>query len=160
VRLHPKYRKERVQDPHALVNELMRRDFVSFLIRAFPHLNGGANLTTNWHHDAIAHELDRVAAGENRRLITTLPPRNLKSIMISVAWVAWQLGLNPRLNFVCLSYSNDLSTKHARDCRAIIQSAWYREVFPGTILRASRSAVNDFETTQGGGRLATSWAER
>ncbi len=84
------------------------------------------------------------------------PPRNLKSITISVAWVAWCLGQDPSLSFVCVSYSNDLSGKRARDCRAIMQSSWYRRLFPRTIIATSRSAVHDFETTVGGGRLATS----
>jgi predicted phage terminase large subunit-like protein len=145
----------RISDPHAFLDELARRDFVSFLIRAFPYINGGADLDPNWHLDAIACQLERVARGDCRRLLVTLPPRNLKSITISVAWVAWRLGRDPSLNFVCVSYSKDLSEKHARDCRAIIQSSWYRRLFPCTII-ASRSAVADFETTRGGGRLATS----
>jgi predicted phage terminase large subunit-like protein len=143
-------------DPAAVLDELKRRDFVSFLIRAFPHISGGADLNPNWHLDAIAYELGRVAGGRCRRLLVTLPPRNLKSIMISVAWVAWRLGNDPSLNFVCVSYSNELSAKHARDCRAIMQSAWYRQLFPRTVIAASRSAVHDFETSAGGGRLSTS----
>lgn len=143
-------------DPHAAVEEFMRRDFGSFLIRAMPHIQGGAALDYNWHIDAIAYQLERVSKGSCRRLIVNLPPRNLKSIMISVAWVAWRLGNDPTLNFVCVSYSNELSAKHARDCRSIMQSRWYHDLFPGTRINGSRSAAHDFETTAGGGRLATS----
>jgi predicted phage terminase large subunit-like protein len=145
-----------IDDPQALLDELTRRDFASFLMRAFPIVRGGAELAHNWHLDAIAWQLQRVRQGECRRLLVTLPPRNLKSIMISVAWVAWCLGGDPSLNFVCVSYSNELSAKHARDCRAIMQSAWYRRLFPRTVITAARSAAYDFETSQGGGRLATS----
>lgn len=145
-----------VSDPHAFLDELARRDFPSFLIRAYPWISGGANLDPNWHLDAIAFQLDRVSSGECRRMLFTLPPRNLKSIMISVAWVAWRLGHDPSLNFVCVSYSSELAAKHARDCRSIMQSSWYRRLFPQTIIKTSRSAVHDFETTGGGGRLATS----
>ena len=146
----------RIDDPHAMIQALLRRDFMSFLLRAYPHIKGGAQLLPNWHLDAIAYQLERVRDGTCRRLLVTMPPRNLKSIMISVAWVAWQLGQDPSLNFVCVSYSNELSAKHARDCRAIMQSGWYRQLFPRTIIAAARSAVHDFETTAGGGRLATS----
>jgi predicted phage terminase large subunit-like protein len=145
-----------IEDPHALLDELCRRDFLSFLVRAFPYINGGADLDPNWHLDAIAYQLERVRDGSCKRLLVMLPPRNLKSITISVAWVAWRLGHDPSLSFVCVSYSNELSAKHARDCRAIIQSAWFRRLFPRTVLAAARSAVHDFETTAGGGRLATS----
>ena len=44
----------------------------------------------------------------------------------------------------------------ARDCIALIEAPWYRALFPSTILSPKRSASGDFETTRGGGRLATS----
>ena len=143
-------------DPHALLLELMRRDFAAFLRKAYPWISGGEAMLWNWHLDAIAHQLDRVRAGDNRRLLVTLPPRNGKSKTISVAWVAWMLGKEPTANFVCVSYSNELSAKLARDCLSIMQSPWYRELFPRTIISSKRSASGDFETTAGGGRLATS----
>lgn len=145
-----------VADPHAVFQALLKQDFGAFLRKAFPAINGGDMLLWNWHLDAIAYRLDQVRKGNCRRLLVTMPPRNLKSIAISVAWVAWMLGRDPRRNFVCVSYSNELSSKHARDCLAIMQSGWYRELFPSTIISSKRSASGDFETTKGGGRLATS----
>ena len=147
---------ERVQNPQAFLDELVRRDFPSFVLRAFPTIRGGATLDLNWHIEAIAHTLALVASGDCKRLLITLPPRNLKSFITSVAWVAWQLGQDPRKSFVCVSYSNELSAKFARDCKAIMQSDWYRRCFPKTIISAVRTATNDFDTTMGGGRLATS----
>lgn len=146
----------RIDDPYALLLALMRRDFRAFLRKAYPAIRGGEMIRWNWHLDAIAHALDQVAEGQSRRLLITMPPRNLKSITVSVAWVAWMLGRDPARNFVCVSYSNELSAKLARDCLAVMQSAWYRELFPGTLISAKRSASGDFETTRGGGRLATS----
>ncbi len=146
----------RIDDPAAQLRELLRQDFRAFLHKAFPAIRGGAPIAWNWHLDAIAHQLDRVARGDSRHLLVTMPPRNLKSITISVAWVAWMLGRDPRLNFVCVSYSNELSAKLARDCLALMQSGWYRELFPATVISVKRTATTDFETTVGGGRLATS----
>jgi len=143
-------------DPQALLKELCRHDFTAFLRKGWPWISGGELLSWNWHLDAIAHKLDRVACGESRRCLINLPPRNGKSKTVSVNWVAWMLGCDPTLNFVCVSYSNELSAKMARDSQAIIQAPWYREIFPGTQITRSRSASYDFETTRGGGRLATS----
>lgn len=143
-------------DPERVLHELMRRDFRAFLRKAFAHIRGGEAIGWNWHLDAIAHELECIRRGDNQRLLVTMPPRYLKSITISVAWVAWMLGRNPRLNIVCVSYSSDLAAKHARDCLAIMRSSWYRALFPGTILTSQRAAALDFATTRGGGRLATS----
>ena len=120
------------EDTHTAMNELTRRNFLFFLLRAFPYISGGEQLKANWHLSAMAYALDQVRLGRSLRLLVNLPPRNLKSITISVAWVAWMLGNDPTQNFVCVSYSNELSGKLARDCLAIMQSNWYREVFPGT----------------------------
>lgn len=143
------------EDTPAAMIELTRRNFLFFLMRAFPYISGGEQLKANWHLSAMAYALGRVSSGLSLRLLVNLPPRNLKSITISVAWVAWMLGKDPTRNFVCVSYSNELSGKLARDCLAIMQSNWYREVFPGTIISSRRKAM-DFETTRRGGRLATS----
>ena len=147
---------DQLTDPVAALNHLAREDFAFFLRKAFPWISGGASIEWNWHLDAIAHQLNRIEAGDALRLLVTLPPRNLKSITISVAWVAWMLGRDPTRNFVCVSYSGELAGKLARDCLSIIQSHWYRAIFPGTVISPKRSAMHDFETTAGGGRLATS----
>lgn len=145
-----------INDAVAFMRELRRRDFSAFLEKAWPHISGGELLDWNWHLDAIACQLQRIEQGQTRRLIVNLPPRNGKSKTISVIWVAWMLGQHPGLAIVCVCYSNELSGKLARDCLSIMQSAWYRELFPRTIISGKRSATFDFETTRGGGRFATS----
>lgn len=142
------------QDADAFLKEMQRRDFMSFLDRAWPYISGGQLLDQNWHVEAMAHRLDLVRRGKSRRLLINLPPRNAKSKTVSIIWVAWMLGQDPSLNFVCVSYSNELSGNLARDCLTIMQAPWYRELFPRTIIR--RAAAHDFQTTAGGGRLATS----
>jgi len=144
----------RPEDPALFLKEIQRRDFLAFLDRAWPYISGGQILSRNWHVDAMACRLDRVRAGTSRRLLINLPPRNAKSKTVSIAWVAWMLGQDPSLNFVCVSYSKELSGNLARDCLTIIQSSWYRELFPRTVIR--RAAAEDFQTSAGGGRLATS----
>ena len=140
----------------AVFNALLRQDFSFFLAKAFSTISGGAQLSFNWHQDAIGFELSRIMSGAETRLIITVPPRNLKSITVSVAWVAYLLGLDPTLQIVCVSYSSELSKKHARDCRAILQSSWYQRTFPNTRLKQGNNGEMDFQTTAGGGRLSTS----
>jgi predicted phage terminase large subunit-like protein len=142
------------EDPAEFLREVQRRDFLTFLDLAWQWISGGQLPQQNWHIDAMACRLDRISAGECRRLILNLPPRNAKSKTVSVIWVAWMLGQDPSLNFVCVSYSNELSGNLARDCLTIMQAPWYRELFPGTVIR--RAAAHDFQTTRNGGRLATS----
>lgn len=139
-----------------VLDALLRQHYPSFLQKAFSTASGGEILLKNWHHDAICFQLERIRQGDITRLIVTMPPRNLKSITLSVAWQAWMLGVDPSLRFVCVSYSNDLARKLANDCRAIMQTDWYRRAFPKTRLQRGNSAEMDFMTTAGGGRLSTS----
>ena len=97
-------------------------------------------------------------AGNNRRLIINIPPRYMKSIICSVALPAFILGHNPKATVICVSYSDDLSLKFANDCRNVMESDWYKDMFPGTCISKSRRSVADFETTKNGGRLSTSVA--
>ena len=133
---------------------LMRMDFAFFLRFAFDELGGMGTYSHNWHIDAIIHQLDRVRTRDNLRLTVTMPPRHLKSVTISIAWVAWMLGRNPALQFLCISYGQELADDHARQCLQIMNSRWYRAAFPG--LRLTRKAVSDFKTTAGGGRMSSS----
>jgi len=88
-------------------------------------------------------------------LVINLPPRSLKSFLISIAWVAWMLGRNSDLQFICASYSEDLSHKFSRDCRALMESRFYKRVFR-TKINPRKSTETGFETTKRGLRLATS----
>ena len=88
-------------------------------------------------------------------LVINLPPRSLKSFLISIAWVAWMLGRNSDLQFICASYSEDLSHKFSRDCRARMESRFYKRVFR-TKINPRKSTETGFETTKRGLRLATS----
>jgi predicted phage terminase large subunit-like protein len=140
----------------ATFDACLRADFHMFLHRAFLTVSPGDDFQDNWHLGAIAHQLERIRTGESNRLIINVPPRSLKSIAVSVAWVAWRLGHDPALCFVCCSYSAELALKHARDCRAVMQSDWYRRTFPRTVLSKERNAEHDFQTTARGGRFSTS----
>src|SRR5262249_9995107 len=90
-----------------------------------------------------------------QRLIITLPPRHLKSLLASVALPAWCLGHNPSAQILCVSYAQDLADKLARDCRSIMMRPWYRRLFPAPPAPHPQ-AVQEFITSGQGYRLATS----
>src|SRR5437899_4182931 len=134
---------------------ILRSDLGYFAERCFYDLNPQAAFLTNWHIEVIAAKLAAVRAGKIRRLIINLPPRHLKSLMASIAFPAWCLGHDPSAQILCVSYAQDLADKLARDCRSIMMSPWYRQIFP-TRLAPHRQAVQEFITTRQGYRLATS----
>jgi predicted phage terminase large subunit-like protein len=132
---------------------LLRTDLTAFVHKAFNTVSPGDIYHHNWHIEAITHELRRCRGGENTRLLISQPPRSLKSICSSVAFVAWALGHDPALRFICVSYSQELAAELARQFRLVIDSDWYRGLFPKMRL------VKDTGTqcvTSGGGRIATS----
>src|SRR5208282_2070543 len=134
---------------------LLRADFASFAAHCFHELNPRTRFAWSWHFEFMAAKLEAVRTGKIRRLIINVPPRHLKSHLASVAFPAWCLGHEPGMQFVCASYAQDLADKLSRDCRHIVASHWYRQLF-ATRLSAHRQAVSEFETTAQGCRLATS----
>src|SRR5437016_14706 len=140
-----------------LANAIYRTDFGAFTYRAFEAINPGQRLIANWHIDAICYHLQLMVNGEARkRLVVNLPPRTLKSFIVSVALPAWLLGLDPSTRIICASYGDDLAAKFSRDCRALLETPFYRRVFPQTRLSSKKASESEFETTRRGYRLATS----
>jgi hypothetical protein len=102
----------------------------------------------------VTHKLAQVANGDIRRLIVTLPPRNLKSLCASVALPAWFLGHNPSERVVVVSYSDFLARTHANDFRLLVNHPLYQAAFPG--MRLARDTDREIITTKRGKRIATS----
>src|SRR5438270_13677204 len=134
---------------------ILRSDLGYFAERCFYQLNPQTAFLTSWHIEVIAARLAAVREGKIHRLIINLPPRHLKSLIASIAFPAWCLGHDPSAQILCVSYAQDLADKLARDCRSIMTSPWYRQIFP-TRLAPQRQAVQEFITTRQGYRLATS----
>lgn len=140
----------------AALDAASSRYFGLFMRRVVATTSPGAKYAHNWHIDAIAEHLQACAEGDIRRLIINLPPRMLKSTLVSVAWPAWLLGQDARTRIMVASYAQSLSTKHSTDCRHVMQSAWYKRVFPRTELAHDQNEKDKFVTTARGQRLAVS----
>ncbi|WP_234813529.1 hypothetical protein [Candidatus Williamhamiltonella defendens] len=135
---------------------MLRDDLSSFIQRTFATVDPGAQYLHNWHVDLIAEYLKACTDRDIKRLIINIPPRYLKSIAVSVAWPAWVLGHAPSSTFLASSYSDKLALKHSVDCRLVVQSAWYRKVFPQIQLVRDQNEKSKFVTTARGHRIATS----
>jgi predicted phage terminase large subunit-like protein len=147
-------RRNRHARARQLVDAWLREDLAPFTLRTYQTVSPGSEYLHNWHIEAITYQLQRCFRREINRLIITVPPRHLKSICASVAFPAWMLGQDPRLKIICASYANELTVKHARDCRSVMESDWYRRAFPKT--RLESSAELELITTRGGFRFGTS----
>ncbi len=139
-----------------LIRLKLRNDLSTFIHRTFQTVAPAQPYLYNWHIDAMAWYLAQCATGAIRRLVITLPPRYGKSICASVAFPAWVLGRDPSKRIICASYSENLAGKHAGDCRTVMESDWYRSVFPGTRISRDKNTELNYLTTGKGYRYSTS----
>jgi predicted phage terminase large subunit-like protein len=113
--------------------ELARRRMEYFLRYTF-----GDNYLMGWVHQAICTELDRfladVMSGRSPRLALFMPPRHGKSEIVSRRFPAFCFGKYPDLSIISTSYGADLSGRMNRDVQRIIDSSFYRTLFPETNL--------------------------
>lgn len=145
-------------DPHqiaqAIIN-LARHNLGVFVALAF-RLFHDEPLLRNWHIDAIAHHLTKLADGDFKRLLITMPPRAMKSFIASVCLPAWLLGRNPSEKIICASYGKELSDEFAYKSRKLMQSDMFRAVFPKCHLDAKKQSLDEIRTMRGGYRISTS----
>ena len=139
-----------------LANALIKEDFYSFVQRAYFETSGGQILIPNWHLEVLCDRLEKARKGQIKRLIINVPPRSLKSQIVNVAFTTWVLGHNPTEKIVSASYSAELAETFARDCKRIMQSEWYKQLFPKSEISNDQSSAYDFKTISRGGRFAAS----
>jgi predicted phage terminase large subunit-like protein len=136
------------------LNQLLRDDFSFFLTFAFASLHHRQTIRWNWHLDAMCHALTGTADDSTKRLLITVPPRHLKSITVSVAFVAWMMGRDPSLKFLVTSYGGELALELARSFRTVVTAPWFKASFPG--FKLARNIEGEIQTTMGGVRKAVS----
>jgi hypothetical protein len=133
----------------------LREDLYTFIQWGYGVLNPDSRFQDNWHIGAIVHHLLQVLDCKTLRLLITMPPRSLKSHCVSVALVAWALGRNPALKFICASYGDAPANLLADQTRQLMRQPEYRDAFPHTIF-SDNSPLDKLSTTKNGYRRTTS----
>lgn len=99
----------------------------------------------DWPHIVtLQAALDRVVAGELRKLIVEIPVRHGKSETGTIGFPAHLLDEDPARRVIIGSYNATLATKFSRKARKVASEA-------GVALSEERNAADDWETTAGGG---------
>ncbi len=129
---------------------------MAFLHKCFQYTHPDNLFIENWHLDAIAYQLAMAMAGMNNRCIINLPPRSLKSFIVSVVLPAWILGHKPDAKIITIAYSDELSKQHMLLFRQIMASAWYKELFPETAISEWKDTDSELLTTANGYRICVS----
>jgi hypothetical protein len=134
----------------------LRTNFFAFFQKVFHTLNPKAEFYPGWYLEAVSHQLQLCAEGKVRRLIILLPPRSMKSTMVSVAWPAFMLAHRPNMKIITASYSQELANSFSNNTRSVLNAPWYRDAFPNTLISPTKDTQSWFATTQHGGRFSTS----
>ncbi len=116
----------------------------------------------NWHIKYLCDELQILAPYIVSRetkpydIIINIPPGTTKTTICTIMYPVWLWTQDPTIRIITNSYSSDLSTEHAIKSRDIIYSDKFRRLFPEIILRADKSAKQNYDNTAGGARYTTS----
>ena len=143
--------------PAAIETEQARRHLHRFAQEAWHVIEPATTFVDNWHIRVICEHLEAVSRGEVRKLVINIPPRHMKSLLVSVFWPAWTWIDFPAKRMIYASYAEKLSDKHSVLCRRILQSRWYQERWGERWTFAGDQNLKRFyENTVGGFRMATS----
>jgi predicted phage terminase large subunit-like protein len=144
----------REQDAIAEEAATFPESFILFVPAAWPVLEPTTPYVPNWHVDAICAHLEAAAAGEISRLLINIPPRHMKTTLVSVMWPAWLWTHKPHLRFLTASYGANLAERDAVRARDLIRSPWYQQRWPLGI-KNDVNRTNRYENTATGCRVAT-----
>ena len=151
---------ERAAALRPVLADCLAHDFGAFVRRAWGVLNPASQLTWSWHYEYLCELLTLVRQRKILRLITNVPPRTLKSTLISVMFPVWLWTSEPQHNFLTASHSMDLSTELSLKRRWLIQSEWFQALWGHKFqLAADRNQAAQFTNDRFGTMIATSlWA--
>lgn len=148
------------------------RHFVRF---AFPVVQPGVPFEEGPHIDAIADHLQWQLEARARLLVMTggnnvvenllinIPPRCLKSTIVSVCAVAWAWLHWPNLKILALSTNPRVANRDGDGCLGLIRSNWYATLRAYGVLhlgaqawtvRTDKDGATMFANTAGGSRAA------
>lgn len=134
---------------------LARNDFTVFARIVFKILRPRDKLLWAPYLDLVAALLGKVATGEIPKLMILMPPRHLKTILVSVALSAFYLGHTPSAEIMNVSYGQDLANEFGEMVQRVMKSPIYRRIF-GNVLAPRNQPPHELRTSAGGIRRATS----
>lgn len=142
-------------DIAAMERELCSRSLAAFSRRAWPILEPATPLKWGWALDATCEHLEAVAAGQITRLLITVPPGSMKSLLTGVLLPAWEWGPKgaAHLRYLGTAHKQELAVRDSTKCRRLITSGWYQALWPVRLV-GDQNAKTKFENDKTGFREA------
>src|SRR5215470_14376711 len=137
--------------------ERAARGFREFVRQAWVIVEPSTAFVPGWHIDAIIDHLEAVTRGQIRNLLINVPPRHMKSLLVSVFWPAWEWIRCPERRWLYSSYGAQLSIRDSVKCRRLIESPWYQRYWCERFrLTTDQNTKTRFDNDRSGYRIATS----
>jgi predicted phage terminase large subunit-like protein len=137
--------------------ELATRRLRDLVLQAWAVVEPSTPFVPGWHIDAIIEHLEAVTLGQIRNLLINVPPRHMKSLLVSVLWPAWEWIRFPERRWLYSSYGAQLSIRDSIKCRRLIESPWYQARWGDRFaLTSDQNTKGRFDNNRSGYRLATS----
>ncbi len=141
----------------ALLKVLAEKSLRRYVEEAWPILEPGGPFLSNWHIDYVVEHLEAVTAGQITRLLITMPPRYMKSLLVSILWPTWEWIREPSRRWIFASYAESLAIRHSLDRRSVLQSPWYQGRWGDRVRLASdQNEKREFLNIRRGHMVATS----
>jgi hypothetical protein len=126
--------------------------FLLFVQTFFPLVTGKPFVISNppgreSHFITIARELTLVFRMQCNALTIQVPPGSGKSTLLSM-FTAWTMAKYQNSQYLYISYSHELASKHTAFIKQIIECRQYKELF-GIKVRSDSRAKDFFQTEQG-----------
>ncbi len=121
-----------------------KRNFIDFAKYVWPEAILGN------HHQKMASAFDRIANGTLKRLIVNMAPRHTKSEFSSYLLPAFIMGRGPRTKIIQATHTGELAVRFGRKVRNLMDSDSYKQLFPGSELKADSKAAGRWDTSEGG----------
>lgn len=145
----------------AIQKELYERSYYDFFIGAWDILEPTNPLDENWHIkylcDLLQAELERIIAGraKTQDIIINIPPRTLKSSIVTVLFNAWVWARYPHIRFISCSYSGSMAMELSVKTRRVLESTWYQSFWADKFnLCTDQNVKSFFENDKSGFRKA------
>src|SRR5438552_7320083 len=122
---------ERAAALRLLLADRLAGDLASFAKKAWKVLNPTRPLIWSWHYDYLCEMLTLVKQRRLLRLIINIPPRTLKSTLVTVVYPSWVWLTEPEHNFLTASYSLDMRAENSVLRHSNCQLLWFMRIFGG-----------------------------
>src|SRR5260370_3466458 len=137
--------------------ELASRSLREVVRQAWPIVEPVPPFVPGWHVAAIIDVLAGVSRGRIRNLLINVPPRRMKSLLVSVFWPAWEWLRSPERRWLYSSYGAQLSIRDSVKCRRLIESPSYQRLWGDRFaLTSDQNTKGRFDNDRSGYRLSTS----